>query len=80
MLQYNMNGAWGEEPNKKLVKELQKLGITLDVSRRPDNLVNINLIIDDEKIMSGLSKTTTSHKKTPVKTATNKKSITKTTK
>ena len=55
MLKYYLNGAWGEVPDKKLVKALQKMGIALDVTKRPDNLIDFRLNIDDEKILKNVA-------------------------
>lgn len=51
MLEYYLDGAWGKEPDKKLVKALQKMGIGLEVTQRRDKLINIKLTIDDEQIL-----------------------------
>ena len=50
MLEYYLDGAWGKEPDKKLVKALQKMGIGLEVTQRRDKLINFKLTIDDEQI------------------------------
>ena len=51
MLEYYLDGAWGKEPDKKLVKALQKMGIGLEVTQRRDKLINLKLTIDDEQIL-----------------------------
>lgn len=52
MIEYLMNGAWGDEiPDEQLLERLSDLGIEMSVERRKDNLLTIKMSIDNEKIM-----------------------------
>lgn len=52
MIEYSINGAWGDEiPNEQLLERLLDFGIEMSVERRRDNLLNIKMCIDNEKIM-----------------------------
>lgn len=52
MIEYSINGAWGDEiPNEQLLERLSDFGIEMSVERRRDNLLNIKMCIDNEKIM-----------------------------
>lgn len=52
MINYTLNGAWGKTiPDEKLKKALLDFGIELEVEPRRDGLSNININIDDEKIL-----------------------------
>ena len=70
MIKYSLQGAWGNViPDKKLLKALSDFGIELNVERRKDNLSNIKLSIDDDKILKKDlgKKTSSSTKKTTSK-------------
>lgn len=52
MLKYSIHGAWGEKiPTEQLLERLSDFGIEMSVERRKDNLLNMTICIDDEKIM-----------------------------
>ncbi|MCM1538199.1 MAG: hypothetical protein NC254_07375 [bacterium] len=52
MIEYSMNGAWGDEiPDEQLLERLADFGIEMFVERRKDNLLTIKMCIDNEKIM-----------------------------
>lgn len=52
MIEYSMNGAWGNEiPDEQLLERMADFGIEMSVERRRDNLLTIKMSIDNEKIM-----------------------------
>ncbi|MBQ2695100.1 hypothetical protein IJG04_00455 [Candidatus Saccharibacteria bacterium] len=59
MITYKLNGAWGNEvPDEKLTKVLSDLGIKLEVEARTDGLSNVQIAIDDKKVMKGKKRAT----------------------
>lgn len=52
MISYALHGAWGKDiPDEELTKALLDFGIELKVEARKDGLSNVNIDIDDEKIL-----------------------------
>lgn len=52
MLKFFLNGAWGDEiPDEALLDRLSDFGVEMSVERRRDNLLDIKICIDKEKIM-----------------------------
>lgn len=52
MIEYSLNGAWGNTiPDEKLTEVLNDLGVELKVEARRDGLSNVRIRIDEAKVM-----------------------------
>lgn len=78
MISYFVNAAWGDTvPDTELVKALRSMGVELKVEQRKDKLFNIEINIDEDRVLQNKKKTPSKKKpvaspKKSVKTATEK--------
>ena len=66
MVEYNMNGAWhfGDDLSKKAQAALKKIGVSFEAERREDGLYNVDIAIDETKLLSEKAPATKSKKTT----------------